>query len=172
MNSIAKGMVHEEKSEPETNNQMSADIWQKLASINEPSEPNSHVDKLFNADVEEKDDPILQITNGPEVKSLADINVTLENITPGILCPAFWYNSRNLYNENGVSGATPALTVIEEKNGISVILNKAKDGPRADVSVIVVTTVSKNSKPLSNYLFQAVISKVLFLGIFVNLVMR
>ncbi|XP_015604384.1 ADP-ribosylation factor-binding protein GGA1 isoform X2 [Cephus cinctus] len=74
----------------------------------------------------------------PEIKPLTDINVTLENIKPGTI---------------------PPLTVIEEKNGISVVLHFAKDGPRPDVSVIVVTTMSKNSKALTNYLFQAVVPK-------------
>lgn len=50
--------------------------------------------------------------------------------------------------------------MIEEKNGISVILHFAQDSPRPDVSVIVVTTMSKNTKPLNNYLFQAVVPKV------------
>ncbi|XP_076762538.1 ADP-ribosylation factor-binding protein Gga [Xylocopa sonorina] len=74
----------------------------------------------------------------PEIKPLTDININLQDIKPGI---------------------TPPMTVIEEKNGISVVLHFARDNPREDVFVIVITTVSKNSKPLSNYLFQAVVPK-------------
>ncbi|XP_021941879.1 ADP-ribosylation factor-binding protein GGA1 isoform X4 [Zootermopsis nevadensis] len=73
-----------------------------------------------------------------EVKPLTDISVPLENIRPGSL---------------------PPLTVLDEKSGITVILNFGKDSPRPDVSVIVVTTISKNSSPISNYLFQAVVPK-------------
>ncbi|XP_051161498.1 ADP-ribosylation factor-binding protein GGA3 [Leptopilina boulardi] len=101
--------------------------------------------KITNKDEEEKkekednDIPLLSVNNEIEIKSLADISVSLENITPGTI---------------------PPLTVIDEKNGITVVLHFAKDSPRpADVSVIVVTTMSKNSKPLSNYLFQAVVPK-------------
>ena len=77
-------------------------------------------------------------TTEPEIKSLADININLQDIKPGI---------------------NPPMTVIEEKNGISVVLHFAQDNPRPDVFVIVITTMSKNSKPLSNYLFQAVVPK-------------
>ncbi|XP_069694970.1 ADP-ribosylation factor-binding protein GGA1 isoform X2 [Periplaneta americana] len=73
-----------------------------------------------------------------EVKPLTDISVPLETIKPGSI---------------------PPLTVLDEKNGITVILNFGKDGPRPDVSVIVVTTISKNSSAISNYLFQAVVPK-------------
>jgi ADP-ribosylation factor-binding protein GGA len=58
------------------------------------------------------------------------------------------------------TGSVPPLTVLDEKSGITVILNFGKDSPRPDVSVIVVTTISKNSSPISNYLFQAVVPKV------------
>lgn len=63
-------------------------------------------------------------------------------------------------NTNYFTGINPPLTVIEERNGISVVLHFAQDSPRSDVSVIVITTMSKNAKPLSNYLFQAVVPKV------------
>lgn len=54
----------------------------------------------------------------------------------------------------------PPLTVLDEKNGITVTLHFAKDKPREDVNVIVVTSVSKNELPLNSYLFQAVVPKV------------
>ncbi|XP_043271852.1 ADP-ribosylation factor-binding protein GGA1 isoform X2 [Venturia canescens] len=73
-----------------------------------------------------------------EIKSLTDIRVTIDSIKPGTI---------------------PPLTLMEEKNGITVVLHFAKGSPRADITVIVVTTMSKNSKPLGNYLFQVVISK-------------
>lgn len=72
----------------------------------------------------------------------------------------------NCIRINFFSGSTPPLTVIDEKNGITVVLHFAKDSPRPDVSVIVVTAMSKNSKALSNYLFQAVVPKVIMKFIF------
>lgn len=74
-----------------------------------------------------------------DIKPMNDINVKLESIKPSSI---------------------PPLTVLEEKNGISVTLHFAKDKPRDDVQVVVVTTISKNSLPLSNYLFQSVVPKV------------
>ncbi|XP_036141563.1 uncharacterized protein LOC118645151 [Monomorium pharaonis] len=98
------------------------------------------------ADAKTEQQEVMQLHNGmlrivntmPEIKSLTDITVCLHDIKPG---------------------TTPPLTVIEEKNGISVVLHFAQDSPRPDVFVIVITTMSKNTKPLSNYLFQAVVSK-------------
>ena len=52
------------------------------------------------------------------------------------------------------------MTALDERNGISVVLHMAKDTPRPDVSVYVVSTISKNSSPLFNYVFQAVVPKV------------
>ncbi|XP_031825412.1 ADP-ribosylation factor-binding protein Gga [Nomia melanderi] len=74
----------------------------------------------------------------PEIKPLTDINVSLHDIKPG---------------------TNPPITVLEEKNGITVVLHFARDNPRQDVYVVVITTMSKNLKPLSNYLFQAVVPK-------------
>ncbi|XP_076235406.1 ADP-ribosylation factor-binding protein Gga [Calliopsis andreniformis] len=74
----------------------------------------------------------------PEIKPLTDINVNLQDIKPGI---------------------NPPITVIEEKNGITVVLHFARDNPRQDVFVVVITTMSKNLKPVSDYLFQAVVPK-------------
>ncbi|XP_018350498.1 PREDICTED: ADP-ribosylation factor-binding protein GGA1 [Trachymyrmex septentrionalis] len=97
-------------------------------------------------DVKIQSQEITQLQNGisrianiePEIKPLTDITVCLEDIKPG---------------------TNPPITVIEERNGISVVLHFAQDSPRSDVSVIVITTMSKNTKPLSNYLFQAVVPK-------------
>jgi len=63
-----------------------------------------------------------------------------------------------------LTGSVLPLTVLDEKNGVTVILNFGKEGPRPDVMVIVVTTISKNSSPISNYLFQAVVPKVWYTG--------
>ncbi|TGZ48990.1 Uncharacterized protein DBV15_11744 [Temnothorax longispinosus] len=101
--------------------------------------------EIMNAKIQQQE--MMQLRNGmsktentePEIKPLTDITICLEDIKPGI---------------------NPPLTVIEERNDISVVLHFAQDSPRLDVSVIVITTMSKNAKPLSNYLFQAVVPKI------------
>ncbi|PNF24162.1 hypothetical protein B7P43_G17364 [Cryptotermes secundus] len=98
------------------------------------SEPSSHSAAANSGCTSAVQSPARRV----EVKPLTDISVALESIRPG---------------------SVPPLTVLDQKNGITVILNFGKDGPRPDVSVIVVTTISKNSSPISNYLFQAVVPK-------------
>ncbi|GLV41931.1 Golgi-localized gamma-adaptin ear containing ARF binding protein [Carabus blaptoides fortunei] len=99
----------------------------------------------FEQSVQEKEvepAPSVPVVSTPlkvEIKPLIDISVTLESVKPS---------------------SVPPLTVLEEKNGISVILHFAKDKPREDVQVIVVTTLSKNTSPLTNYHFQAVVPKI------------
>ncbi|XP_046425720.1 ADP-ribosylation factor-binding protein GGA1 isoform X1 [Neodiprion fabricii] len=108
-----------------------------LVDISDITQPVSvevkHADSVTTKEV--KTTPV---STEPEIKPLTDINVTLETIKPGTI---------------------PPLMVIDEKNAISVVLHFARDSPRPDVSVIVVTTMSKNSNPLTNYLFQAVVPK-------------
>lgn len=93
---------------------------------------------------EEVEKPVIKQPN-EEIKpkrelKISDIFVELEQIRPSSI---------------------PPLTVLDEKNAITVTLHFAKDKPREDVNVIVVTSVSKNELPLSNYLFQAVVPKVI-----------
>jgi hypothetical protein len=72
-------------------------------------------------------------------KSLADIQIDLDSIEPSNL---------------------PARIVLEEPKGLKIVLNFAKDRPRADVSVIVVSTTNEGSECISNYQFDAAVSKV------------
>ncbi|KAJ8979998.1 hypothetical protein NQ317_016661 [Molorchus minor] len=95
------------------------------------------------ADIETKEKNESQIrkspvkTTKPDIK-LNDVFVKLENIKPSNV---------------------PPMTVLNEKNGVSITLHFAKDKPKEGVNVYVITTVSKNQMPLSNYLFQAVVPK-------------
>ncbi|XP_068633735.1 ADP-ribosylation factor-binding protein GGA1 [Battus philenor] len=73
-----------------------------------------------------------------EVKPLTDINVTLQSVQPS---------------------KVPPLTVYEEEGGLTVVLHFCKDKPRPDVNVIVISTTSKNSSPIEDYKFQAVLPK-------------
>ncbi|XP_018575914.1 ADP-ribosylation factor-binding protein GGA1 [Anoplophora glabripennis] len=61
--------------------------------------------------------------------------------------------------ENVKPSSFPPMKILDEKNGISVTLHLAKDKPKEGVNVYVITTVSRNELPLSNYLFQAVVPK-------------
>lgn len=110
-----------------------------LIDISQPCNNNKNVETSKNNILtKENDVPAVTINCEPTIKPLTDINVNLQDIKPGV---------------------NPPMTVIEEKNNISVVLHFTQDSPRPDVSVIVVTTMSKNVKPLSNYLFQAVVPK-------------
>ncbi|CAD0201225.1 unnamed protein product [Chrysodeixis includens] len=73
-----------------------------------------------------------------EVKPLTDIDVSLSNVTPSDV---------------------PPMTIFEEDNGITVVLHFCKDKPRPDVNVIVISTTSKNKKPVLDFRFQAVVPK-------------
>lgn len=113
-----------------------------LVNIGDDVIVNSTITEKGNHIVEQS--PIVQsVINEPKADGkklkISDIFVELEQIRPSSIRP---------------------LTVIDEKNGITVTLHFAKDKPRDDVNVIVVTSVSKNELPLSNYLFQAVVPKV------------
>ncbi|XP_022236072.1 ADP-ribosylation factor-binding protein GGA1-like [Limulus polyphemus] len=74
-----------------------------------------------------------------DVLSLADITVPLQSIQPG---------------------ETPSLT-LQEKNGLTVIVHFGKDSPRADVTVMVVSTMSRNSCPVKSFNFQAAVPKTM-----------
>lgn len=100
--------------------------------------------------VDISDEKMLDVAKTPEIEKpkisqqrtdikLNDIFVKLENIKPS---------------------SHPSIIVLEEKNGVNITLHLAKDKPKAGVNVYVITTVSKNVVPLSNYLFQAVAPKV------------
>ncbi|VEN48687.1 unnamed protein product [Callosobruchus maculatus] len=82
-------------------------------------------------------DTTIQKSKKCDVK-LNDIFVKLENIKPSNI---------------------PPITLMEERNKVSVTLHLAKDKPKDFVNVYVLTTASKNELPLSNYLFQAVLPK-------------
>ncbi|GIY19295.1 ADP-ribosylation factor-binding protein GGA1 [Caerostris darwini] len=71
------------------------------------------------------------------ILSLKDIFVPLETVQPGTLPPL------NLH----------------EKNGLNVVIHFGKDSPRPDITVMVVSTMSKNSSPVKNVSFQAAVPK-------------
>ncbi|KAG7164898.1 ADP-ribosylation factor-binding protein GGA1-like [Homarus americanus] len=72
-----------------------------------------------------------------EVKPMTDIKVTLESIKPG----------------------RQGSVIVMDSNDVSVTLHFTENQPRDDVSVVVVSTVSRNLQPISNYVLQAVVPK-------------
>lgn len=58
-----------------------------------------------------------------------------------------------------LSGKQSSVSLLES-SGLEVVLHFTDNKPRADVSIIVVSVTSRNSKPISNYVLQAVVPKV------------
>lgn len=50
--------------------------------------------------------------------------------------------------------------ILDEKSGLKIMLNFTKDKPRADVAVLVITTMNQNSLPIRNFQFEASVPKV------------
>lgn len=58
-------------------------------------------------------------------------------------------------------GSLPTLNVYDN-NGLRTVLHFAKNAPREDVSVLVVSTINMNSVPVKSFTFQAAVPKVKF----------
>ncbi|XP_047468352.1 ADP-ribosylation factor-binding protein GGA2-like [Penaeus chinensis] len=72
-----------------------------------------------------------------EVKPMTDLKVSLEDIKPG---------------KQG------SVTVLES-NDITMTIHFTENQPRDDVSVVVVSTMSRSAQPISNYVLQGVVPK-------------
>lgn len=107
----------------------------QTAAIGEPSAPLTTSSIISRIAVNEGQSPSLSPAH--EVLSLKDLFVPLETIQPGSL---------------------PPLT-IHEKNGLTVVIHFGKNIPRSDVTVMVVSTMSKSSSPVKNVSFQAAVPK-------------
>lgn len=59
-----------------------------------------------------------------------------------------------------LTGNLPPLN-LHEKNGLTVVIHFGKESPRPDVTVMVVSTMSKNSSPVKNVTFQAAVPKTM-----------
>lgn len=77
-------------------------------------------------------------------RPLSNFNIEIDSITPG---------------------EHPARTIMEEADGLKIILHFAKDRPRDDISVIVITTTNHNSIAIKDYQFDASVSKVCIMSI-------
>lgn len=74
----------------------------------------------------------------PEIKSLAEIVIDLDNIQP----------SRE-----------SSRTVWDDKEGLQITLNFAADHPRPDVTVIVISTINQGREPIPSFHFDASVRK-------------
>ncbi|XP_055631767.1 ADP-ribosylation factor-binding protein GGA2 isoform X2 [Toxorhynchites rutilus septentrionalis] len=73
-----------------------------------------------------------------EFKSLAEIVIDLDNIQPS---------------------KEPSRTVLDEKDGLQITLNFASDHPRADVAVIVISTINQGRIGIPSFYFDASVRK-------------
>ncbi|CAG5123676.1 unnamed protein product [Candidula unifasciata] len=94
----------------------------------------SAVDSDFSPLVSAAPEPV------PELLPLTDIFVSLEQIQP----------APNI----------PSVTAYE-KNNLKVMVHFAKDRPRADVVTMVVSTISTNTSPITGFIFQAAVPKIM-----------
>lgn len=106
-----------------------------LGPIQETSNPNPPTEENTPVKTERIPTP----SELSEVKILTGINISLDSITPG---------------------DRPPLTAYEEENGITVMFHFTKNKPRANVSVIVVSTTSRCPNAIKDFKFQAVVPKV------------
>lgn len=60
---------------------------------------------------------------------------------------------------NFITDGTAPLNAYD-KNGLKIVIHVAKNKPREDVKVMVVSTISTNTNPIKNFVFQAAVPKV------------
>ena len=77
----------------------------------------------------------------PEKKTLAlkDIKIDINDIEP--------------------SETEPPRTIVDEKKGLKILVNFTKDRPAKDVMVLVITVINQGSVAISNFQFDASVSK-------------
>jgi len=64
-----------------------------------------------------------------------------------------------IYRNFSVYAGTTTPMNLYDKNGLNVVLHFGTNNPRPDVRVMVVTTMSKSSMPISSIQFQAAVPK-------------
>lgn len=65
---------------------------------------------------------------------------------------------RNFLKNLGTDGTAPLNAY--DKNGLKIVIHVAKNKPRENVTVMVVSTISTNTNPVKNFVFQAAVPKV------------
>ncbi|XP_038220773.1 ADP-ribosylation factor-binding protein GGA3 [Zerene cesonia] len=118
------------------NNTKSNSALDKILDLGVPLENTNNTQTTDNREITIAEEQKEKVKH--EVKSLSDINVTLQSVHPS---------------------KVPPLTAFEEEDGVTVVLHFCKDKPRPDVNVIVVSTRSKHEAAIEDYKFQAVVPK-------------
>lgn len=116
--------------------------------------------------VETKDDPLLDTKS---TKSNDDDDAILSDDVPLTIISAVpAAESRdtlkplteiNIDLDNVEQSSEPPRTVLDEKNGLKVMLNFAKDRPRPDTIVIVISIINQGTTDVSNFTFDASVKK-------------
>lgn len=114
----------------------------EMLSSNETITDTVQIEKIQSKnDVVEHIDKLVKTNNENVVlKPLRDLFVDLNNIEPHKM-----FQSQCILNE---------------PNGLKIVLNFVNDKPRDDVAVLVLTTTNYNSQPILNYQIEASVSKV------------
>lgn len=118
----------------------SADVNEEPSSSQNQT-PNEATPKLADPPVFKPPESTEVQSKVNEIRTLNDINIGLESIKPSDVSP---------------------LIAFEESDGITVVLHFAKNKPRPDVFVIVVSSTSRNPYPIVEYKFHAVVPKVIY----------
>lgn len=120
---------------PDTNNDSTADIKQSNV---EPI--STQCDKLDENCRKTSETDEASIVDKCTRKPLSEINVDINSILPHeTLMPRI---------------------ILDEKQGLKVTLNFTRDRPRDDVTVLVITTTNHGPQSISNYQFDASVSRV------------
>lgn len=116
----------------------------ELKTVDEPS--IELTEKKTDSIVESHDAAPVETVNLASIngnKRLADITIDLNTIRP-----------------HDVHGSR---CILDDKSGLKIILNFAKDKPRSDVAVLVINTINQSQLPITNYQFEASVPKVHFI---------
>lgn len=100
------------------------------------------------------DDVLVDISDEKMLDEVDDVKMPQQNCKNDIKLNDIFVKLENIQ-----ASTVKPITMLDEKNGITVTLHFAKDKPKDSVYVFVITTISKNTMPLMNYLFQAVVPK-------------
>ncbi|CAG9819075.1 unnamed protein product [Phaedon cochleariae] len=126
--------------------------------LNDEAQKTNDTDFL----VEIADEKMLDLDKSFDSDSLLPVTENefrAKNITKNVLKCEIKLNDVVIKLDDIKPSSFPPMKVLDEKNGISVTMHLAKDKPKKGVNVFVITTISKNELPLSNYMFQAVVPK-------------
>lgn len=100
---------------------------------------NLIIETLCTEEAAKNETELSKVNKEPPKLALRDINITLDDIEP--------------------SDDEPARTIMDEKNGLKVLVNFTKNSPAKDVNVIVITVINQGSIAIENIQFDASASK-------------